>query len=201
MDTSTKSALSELDRFEAGLVRWLAVNTRSFCASRPRFQWIWRVARKAAALFDLWRAYGWPAVGRWEPYDGRLSRTVPDRAGGETPRLLTSGPRERRRASVTCLRLRAPEQLTQQAGAHHREAPWAGVSTGRAEASHDKCAAQVALVANCLLNQNAKVAKAPLPGLVSPVVEVLRKRDTCCCSCPVELAFARCARWWAVYEQ
>ena len=62
---------------------------------------------------------------------------------------------------------------------------------------------KVALVANCLLNQNAKVCQgAHYPGLVSPVVEVLRSRgyELQQLPCP-ELAFAGVRRWWAVYEQ
>ncbi len=62
---------------------------------------------------------------------------------------------------------------------------------------------KVALVANCLLNQNAKVCQgAHYPGLVSPVVEVLRKRGYVLQQLPCpELAFAGVRRWWAVYEQ
>jgi len=61
----------------------------------------------------------------------------------------------------------------------------------------------VALVANCLLNQNAKVCQgAHYAGLVSPVVEVLRKRGYVLQQLPCpELAFAGVRRWWAVYEQ
>jgi predicted secreted protein len=62
---------------------------------------------------------------------------------------------------------------------------------------------KVALVANCLLNQNAKVCQgANYPGIVSPVVAALRKRgyELQQLPCP-ELAFAGVRRWWAVYEQ
>jgi len=62
---------------------------------------------------------------------------------------------------------------------------------------------KVALLANCLLNQNAKVCEgARYPGVVSPVVEALRNRgyELQQLPCP-ELAFAGVRRWWAVYEQ
>jgi predicted secreted protein len=62
---------------------------------------------------------------------------------------------------------------------------------------------RVALLANCLLNQNAKVCQgAHYRGLVSPVVEALRSRgyELLQLPCP-ELAFAGVRRWWAVYEQ
>lgn len=62
---------------------------------------------------------------------------------------------------------------------------------------------RVALLANCLLNQNAKVCEgARYRGLVSPVVEALRLRgyEFVQLPCP-ELAFAGARRWWAVYEQ
>lgn len=62
---------------------------------------------------------------------------------------------------------------------------------------------RVALLANCLLNQNAKVCEgAHFRGLVSPVVEALRSRgyELLQLPCP-ELAFAGVRRWWAVYEQ
>jgi predicted secreted protein len=62
---------------------------------------------------------------------------------------------------------------------------------------------KVALVANCLLNQNAKVCQgARYAGVVSPVVEVLRSRGYVLQQLPCpELAFAGVRRWWAVYEQ
>jgi len=62
---------------------------------------------------------------------------------------------------------------------------------------------KVALVANCLLNQNAKVCQgAHYRGLVSPVVEALRSRGYLLQQLPCpELAFAGVRRWWAVYEQ
>ena len=62
---------------------------------------------------------------------------------------------------------------------------------------------KVALLANCLLNQNAKVCQgANYAGPVSPVVEALRRRGYHLeqLPCP-ELAFAGVRRWWAVYEQ
>jgi predicted secreted protein len=62
---------------------------------------------------------------------------------------------------------------------------------------------KVALVANCLMNQNAKVCEgARYRGLVSPVVEALRARGYQMLQLPCpELAFAGARRWWAVYEQ
>lgn len=62
---------------------------------------------------------------------------------------------------------------------------------------------KVALLANCLLNQNAKVCEgARYRGLVSPVVEALRRRGYILQQLPCpELAFAGVRRWWAVYEQ
>jgi predicted secreted protein len=62
---------------------------------------------------------------------------------------------------------------------------------------------KVALVANCLLNQNAKVCEgANYPGMVSPVVEALRRHGYRLLQLPCpELAFAGVRRWWAVYEQ
>jgi predicted secreted protein len=62
---------------------------------------------------------------------------------------------------------------------------------------------KVALLANCLLNQNAKVCQgANYPGVVSPVVEALRSRGYHLQQLPCpELAFAGVRRWWAVYEQ
>jgi len=62
---------------------------------------------------------------------------------------------------------------------------------------------KVALVANCLLNQNAKVCDgARYRGVVSPVVEALRSRGYVLQQLPCpELAFAGARRWWAVYEQ
>ena len=62
---------------------------------------------------------------------------------------------------------------------------------------------KVALIANCLLNQNAKVCEgARYPGVVNPVVEALRSRGYQLLQLPCpELSFAGVRRWWAVYEQ
>ena len=62
---------------------------------------------------------------------------------------------------------------------------------------------KVALVAGCLLNQNAKVCQgARYPALVNPVVAALRARGYLLQQLPCpELAFAGVRRWWAVYEQ
>ncbi len=62
---------------------------------------------------------------------------------------------------------------------------------------------KVALIAHCLLNQNAKVCDgARYPSLVGPVVTALRDRGYRLLQLPCpELAFAGVRRWWAVYEQ
>lgn len=62
---------------------------------------------------------------------------------------------------------------------------------------------KVALLANCLLNQNAKVCEgARYPGVANPVVEALLSRGYQLQQLPCpELAFAGARRWWAVYEQ
>lgn len=62
---------------------------------------------------------------------------------------------------------------------------------------------KVALLANCLLNQNAKVCEgARYRGVVNPVTEALRSRGYQLLQLPCpELAFAGARRWWAVYEQ
>src|SRR5882672_11062683 len=62
---------------------------------------------------------------------------------------------------------------------------------------------KVALLANCLMNQNAKVCEgARYRGVVNPVVEALRSRGYQLQQLPCpELAFAGARRWWAVYEQ
>jgi predicted secreted protein len=62
---------------------------------------------------------------------------------------------------------------------------------------------KVALVANCLMNQNAKVCEgARYRGVVNPVMEALRSRGYQLQQLPCpELAFAGARRWWAVYEQ
>lgn len=74
------------------------------------------------------------------------------------------------------------------------------VSSGAMTASTPR---KVALLANCLLNQNAKVCEgARYRGVVSPVVETLRRRGYILQQLPCpELAFAGVRRWWAVYEQ
>lgn len=68
---------------------------------------------------------------------------------------------------------------------------------------HEEKPGKVALIAHCLLNQNAKVCQgARYPGVVSPVVEALRSRGYRLLQLPCpELAFAGARRWWAVYEQ
>ena len=70
-------------------------------------------------------------------------------------------------------------------------------------ASESNSPRKIALLASCLLNQNAKVCQgANYPGVVSPVVEALRSRGYLLQQLPCpELAFAGARRWWAVYEQ
>ena len=62
---------------------------------------------------------------------------------------------------------------------------------------------KVALLAHCLMNQNAKVCEgARYRGVVAPVLEALRSRGYLMQQLPCpELAFAGVRRWWAVYEQ
>jgi predicted secreted protein len=62
---------------------------------------------------------------------------------------------------------------------------------------------RVALIANCLMNQNAKVCDgARYRGMVNPVVQALLSRGYRLQQLPCpELAFAGVRRWWAVYEQ
>jgi predicted secreted protein len=62
---------------------------------------------------------------------------------------------------------------------------------------------KVALIANCLMNQNAKVCDgARYRGMVNPVVQALLSRGYRLQQLPCpELAFAGVRRWWAVYEQ
>ena len=71
------------------------------------------------------------------------------------------------------------------------------------EVREPKTPRKVALLANCLLNQNAKVCEgARYRGAVVPVVEALRNRGYLLVQLPCpELAFAGARRWWAVYEQ
>ena len=67
----------------------------------------------------------------------------------------------------------------------------------------DDAPCKVAFLANCLLNQNAKVCQgAHYAGTVSPLVATLRARGYALQQLPCpELAFAGARRWWAVYEQ
>ena len=77
------------------------------------------------------------------------------------------------------------------------------IEGGRQTGADQNTPHKVALVANCLLNQNAKVCQgAHYAGAVSPVVEALRSRGYLLLQLPCpELAFAGVRRWWAVYEQ
>lgn len=61
---------------------------------------------------------------------------------------------------------------------------------------------RVAFVAHCLINQNAKVAEfARLPGVVSPVVDLLRERGYAIeqLPCP-ETLFMGLTRWWTTKD-
>lgn len=61
---------------------------------------------------------------------------------------------------------------------------------------------KVAFVAHCLVNQNAKVAEfARLPGVVSPVVDLLRKEGYVIeqLPCP-EMLFMGLTRWWTTKD-
>jgi predicted secreted protein len=77
------------------------------------------------------------------------------------------------------------------------------IDGGKEPGAQQDAPRKVALIANCLLNQNAKVCDgAHYRGVVSPVVEALRSRGYQLQQLPCpELAFAGVRRWWAVYEQ
>lgn len=73
------------------------------------------------------------------------------------------------------------------------------MKTGRGSSVAKK---RVAFVAHCLLNQNAKVAEfARLPGVVTPVVDLLKSRGYLIeqLPCP-ELLFNGITRWWTTRE-
>jgi predicted secreted protein len=85
----------------------------------------------------------------------------------------------------------------------HKEQPLTRAIEGQMPAGEPDAPRKVALIAHCLLNQNAKVCEgARYRGVVSPVVEALRSRGYLLLQLPCpELAFAGARRWWAVYEQ
>src|SRR5580704_7202090 len=85
----------------------------------------------------------------------------------------------------------------------HKGQPVTRAIKGETPAAEPDAPRKVALIAHCLLNQNAKVCEgARYPGVVSPVVEALRSRGYLLLQLPCpELAFAGVRRWWAVYEQ
>jgi predicted secreted protein len=85
----------------------------------------------------------------------------------------------------------------------HKEQPVTRAIEGQMPGAAPGTARKVALIAHCLLNQNAKVCEgARYRGIVSPVVEALRSRGYLLLQLPCpELAFAGVRRWWAVYEQ
>lgn len=66
-----------------------------------------------------------------------------------------------------------------------------------------KRAKKVAVIANCLINQNAKVYEfAFLPAMVDPLVDILRQHEYGLLQLPCpELTYIGVARWWAVREQ
>src|SRR5438270_12707765 len=64
----------------------LAVNTRSSCGTLAAPSSGYGESPEGSRSCSTFGALmAEPAVGRWEPYDGRLSRTVLLEAGGETP--------------------------------------------------------------------------------------------------------------------
>lgn len=67
----------------------------------------------------------------------------------------------------------------------------------------DKRAKKVAVVAHCLLNQNAKVnGFAFFPAMIKPIIEVLNSKDYGILQLPCpETTFAGLRRWWYVREQ
>lgn len=67
----------------------------------------------------------------------------------------------------------------------HKEQPLTRAIEGQMPAAEPDAPRKVALIAHCLLNQNAKVCEgARYRGVVNPVIEALRSRGFCCCSCP-----------------
>src|SRR5271163_1392486 len=85
----------------------------------------------------------------------------------------------------------------------YKEKPVTRAVGGTMPAAGSDAPRKVALIAHCLLNQNAKVCEgARYRGLVSPAGEALRSRGYQLQQLPCpELAFAGVRRWWAVYEQ
>lgn len=67
----------------------------------------------------------------------------------------------------------------------------------------DKRAKKIALVAHCLLNQNAKVnGFAFYPAMIGPVIDVLRKHDFGIIQLPCpETTYIGTKRWWHVKQQ
>jgi hypothetical protein len=82
-----QSALHRVfDSSEAAWRGGLVVNTRSSSgtlAAASSGSGEWHVESRKCSSIGMCMAV--PAAGRWEPYDGRLSRTVLREAGGETP--------------------------------------------------------------------------------------------------------------------
>jgi len=67
----------------------------------------------------------------------------------------------------------------------------------------DKRSKKVAVVAHCLLNQNAKVnGFAFFPAMVKPLIDILHKNDFGIIQLPCpETTFSGTRRWWCVREQ
>ncbi|MEM4203958.1 MAG: hypothetical protein QXS54_07815 [Candidatus Methanomethylicaceae archaeon] len=67
----------------------------------------------------------------------------------------------------------------------------------------DKRAKKVAVVAHCLLNQNAKVnGFAFFPAMIKPIIEILHSKDYGILQLPCpETTFSGLRRWWYVREQ
>lgn len=67
----------------------------------------------------------------------------------------------------------------------------------------ERRAMPIALVSHCLLNQNAKVSDGAIcPGVVSPVIDLLRRRNHRIVQMPCpEFTFAGPDRWWQSREQ
>src|SRR5215467_2743890 len=64
----------------------LAANTRSSCGTPAAPSCGYGESLEGSRSCSTFGALmAEPAVGRWEPYDGRLSRTVLTEAGGATP--------------------------------------------------------------------------------------------------------------------
>uniref|UniRef100_A0A7C3J3Z8 DUF523 domain-containing protein n=1 Tax=Candidatus Methanomethylicus mesodigestus TaxID=1867258 RepID=A0A7C3J3Z8_9CREN len=68
---------------------------------------------------------------------------------------------------------------------------------------NDKRSKKIAIVAHCLLNQNAKVnGFAFFPAMIKPIIEILHSKNYGILQLPCpETTFAGTRRWWYVREQ